>query len=203
MVGTYLSNVPRRIRLFGLLFFVALFAYVLWAYFGAQRVVIPREFLEAKGRGATVAAEIVRLSRETSSQLERISELDGAGNYADALNLVAEELNRNRMMREHTAALSRELTTMTNAVAQISGTGARATALQAVNYEVALMGKLVTYNEYLMQLLEALRKKFEGIPSASPTVGELVGKINEEVAGINMLNDQFLDEIAKLEKTAK
>jgi len=59
MLGAYLTNVPRRVRLFGLLFFVALVAYLLWVYLGAQRVIIPREFLEAKGRGAIVAEEIV------------------------------------------------------------------------------------------------------------------------------------------------
>lgn len=203
MFGAYLSNVPRRIRLFGLLFFVALLAYLLWAYLGAERVLIPREFLEAKGRGAVGAEEIVRLSRETSRQLEQINKLDQEGKYADALNLVAEELNRNRVMRQHAASLARELSTMTSAVAQISETNARSSALQAVTYEVTLMGRIITYNEYLAQLLEALRRKFEGLAPGTPSVGELIGKVNEEVAAINDLNGQFLGEIDKLERSAK
>jgi DNA repair ATPase RecN len=203
MLFTYFSNLPRRFRIFGLLFLLTLVAYILWSYFSAQRVIIPREFLEAKGRGAAEAEEIVRLSRETSHQLAHINELDSQGNYVDALNLVVEELNRNRTMRERASALSRELTIMTNAVAQISGTEARSNALQAVNYAVALMAKLVTYNEYLNQLLETLRRKFEGIPTSSPTVGELIAKINEEVSGINALNTHFLLEISKLERKAR
>ncbi|KKW47771.1 MAG: hypothetical protein A2128_01885 [Candidatus Liptonbacteria bacterium GWC1_60_9] len=203
MLGAYLTNVPRRVRLFGLLFFVALVAYLLWVYLGAQRVIIPREFLEAKGRGAIVAEEIVRLSGETARQLEQINKLDQEGKYADAFLLVAEEQKRSREMRGYAALLSRELSTMTSAVAQISETDARSTALQAVNYEVTLMGKLITYNEYLAQLLEALRRKFEGIAPSAPSVGELIGTINEEVAAINDLNGQFLGEIAKLERAAE
>jgi len=203
MLGAYLTNVPRRVRLFGLLFFVALVAYLLWVYLGAQRVIIPREFLEAKGRGAIVAEEIVRLSGETARQLEQINKLDQEGKYADAFLLVAEEQKRSREMRGYAALLSRELSTMTSAVAQISETDARSTALQAVNYEVTLIGKLITYNEYLAQLLEALRRKFEGIAPSAPSVGELIGTINEEVAAINDLNGQFLGEIAKLERAAE
>ncbi|MBI2037093.1 MAG: hypothetical protein HYT14_01915 [Candidatus Liptonbacteria bacterium] len=208
MLGAYLTNVPRRIRLFGLLFFVTLLAYLLWVYLGAQRVVIPREFLEAKGRGAVVAEEIVRLSGETARQLDEINKLDQEGKYADAFNLVAEEQKRSREMREYAALLSRELSTMTSAVAQISGTDARSTALQAVNYEVTLMGKLVmgklvTYSEYLAQLLEALRRKFEGLAPGAPSVDELIGNINKEVAAINDLNSKFLSEIAKLERATE
>ncbi len=203
MLGAYLTNVPRRIRLFGLLFFVTLLAYLLWVYLGAQRVVIPREFLEAKGRGAIVAEEIVRLSGETARQLDAIHKLDQEGKYADAFNLVAEEQKRSREMREYAALLSRELSTMTSAVAQISGTDARSTALQAVNYEVTLMGKLVTYSEYLAQLLEALRRKFEGLAPGAPSVDELIGNINKEVAAINDLNSKFLSEIAKLERATE
>ena len=99
-------------------------------------------------------------------------------------------MERNRQAREKAIELSIQLETMANNLSQISPASASQTALRAISSETTLISRLITYNDYLNQLLEVLREKFLGNGNGDK-VAELVEKINEEAKAINELNEKF------------
>jgi hypothetical protein len=79
---------------------------------------------------------------------------------------------------------------MAKNLAQISPASASQKALEAVSSETALISRLITYNDYLTQLLEVLRGKFLG-KNSNDKIPELIQKLNNEAQAINDLNQKF------------
>ena len=130
------------------------------------------------------------VDKKIAKILNEIAELDKEGKYTEALVLISQELKRNRQAREKAIKLSVQLETMAKNLSQISPASASQVALQAISSETALISRLITYNEYLTQLLEVLREKFLG-KSDGDKILELLVKINGEIQAINDLNRKF------------
>ncbi len=194
-----LLKIPRSFRFLLMLVFALLASYLLWRMFFMKPLAVPAEFLEANRQGVAIAEKIVTLSRQSSDRIATISALDKENKISEALDLVYQELQHNKEMREQAITLSAELQRMTETLPDIQPEQVRLRALQAINAEVSLMNRLIDYNDYLYQLLTILRDKFlYNIAPPRHKIDDLIAKINDEAKAINDLNSQFNSQIQDL-----
>ena len=109
----------------------------------------------------------------------------------------------NRSNQEEAIKLATQLEKMARILPSIKPASARQHATAAVSSEVALVSRLVSYNDYLKQLFEVLRAKFNNRYSYYEADGQvelLIVKINEEAQAINGLNNRFSAALAELDK---
>ena len=197
MLKDIYSKISRKEKLFLLIFVIALAIYFVGRFVLAKPQTIPSEFLKARQQASLIAADIVGVADESSKKLEEISKLDGERKYADAIKLVAQELEHNNQARQRAIYLSNQLETMAKNVPNITPGSAAQKALEAVSLETTLINRLITYNDYLNQLLGILRDKFLGQNKNShDKITELVSKINEEAKAINEINQKFNDKLS-------
>lgn len=153
---------------------------------------VPQEFSEARIKGAKIAEEILAQHDFTLQNLDKIGQHNKDKNYTEALLLISNELIKNRDANIKAIQLSSQLETMAVAIASVRPSRARLLATEAVTAEVALVSRLLNYNNYLAQLFEVLREKFStGNGGNSGQVQKLINKINDEVKAINALDQRF------------
>lgn len=185
-------KVPRKVRLFVFLLVLVFLAYFVGRFLLAKTKTVPEEFMQARQQASLVARDIVGMSQDSAKHIADISALNSEAKYPEALALVKEEIARNREIRDKAIALSTHLQAMTMNVSSIKPKASAETALEAVSTEVTLIGHLLTYNDYLNQLLEITRGRITGsADSSSQDVADLVKKINDESIVVNVLNDKF------------
>ncbi len=185
-------KVPRKVRLFVFLLVLVFLAYFVGRFLLAKTKTVPGEFMQARQQASLVAKDIVSMSKDSTQHINEISALNKEQKYSDALTLVREEIDRNREIRDKAITLSSYLQTMTINVSAIKPKVSAEAALDAVSTEVTLIGHLLTYNDYLNQLLEITRGKITGDPEATEqNVSDLVKKINDESIVVNVLNEKF------------
>ena len=189
---SFYLKIPRRIRILIIFFLIILISYFVIRFFLAETRNIPPEFLKARGQASLIAAQIVSISDESSHRIDEIAQLDQEKKYTEALLLVSKELDKNREARQRAVELSGQLEAMARNLSQISPASSGQKALEAVSSETALISRLITYNEYLNQLLDILRDKFLD-KTAGDRVGEVIQKLNDEARAINDLNQKFND----------
>lgn len=198
MIADYYTRIPKKVRIAVFFAVIALISYFAFHSLITDTRIVPEEFLMAREEASVIAREIVGISNESAGNLAEISRLDQEEKYSEALALISEELERNRQAREKAIELSSQLELMAINIAGISPASASQVALQAVSSETALISRLITYNDYLNQLLEALRDKFMGYSNGN-SIPELISKINEEVQAINDLDRKFNDLIKEFD----
>lgn len=160
---------------------------------------VPEEFSEARIKGAKIAEEIIAQQAFTSRNLEQIAKYDKQKNTSEALILISTELLKNREAGQKAIQLSSQLEKMASEIISIRPSKARDVATAAVTSEVTLVSRLLTYNNYLSQLFEVLRGKFETGISGNGKVKDLITKINDEVGAINELDKRFHDSLAEFD----
>lgn len=192
VITSFYLKIPRRIRILIVFFLVILLAYFIIRFLGVETQSIPPDFLKARGQASLIAAQIVSISDESAKRIDEIAKLDEEQKYTEALLAVSKELERNREARDRAVELSAQLETMARNLAQISPISFGQKALEAVSSETALISRLITYNDYLTQLLDVLRGKFLNRGDGNQ-VPELIQKINDEARAINDLNQKFND----------
>jgi len=170
-------------------------------YIIIPKAYVPDEFSAARIKGAELAGRIVNLSNEALARLDEISEHDKEGNEPEALALISQEVIKNRNLQEEAIKLSSQLEKMARSVEEIKPHKARIVAVEAVSSEVALVSRLITYNDLLLQLFTALQGKFEN-PYAvtNGEVQELINQINDETRAINDFNKRFNESLAVFDK---
>ena len=195
-------KVPRRLRFFIIFAILIIAAYLFFYLLAANSNVkkVPDEFLKARQEASLIALDIISFSNQTANNISKISELDKEAKYEDALNLIAQEIDHNRQAREGAIKLSAQLEKMAKNISGIEPPEAAQIALQAVGSETALISRLISYNDYLIQLLEVLRQKFSEEKNINGRIVELVGKINEESKTINDLDKNFNQLMAEFDK---
>jgi len=192
MISTFYSKIPHRIRILILFIVIILAAYFVLRFFWVDIKNVPEDFLRARQEASLIAQDIVTISNESTNSFDEIARLDKERKYTEALVLISNELERNRQAREKAIKLSVQLETMARNLAQISPSSAGQKALEAISSETALISRLITYNDYLTQLLEILRGKFLG-KNQGDKIPELIAQINGEIQAINDLNQKFND----------
>mgnify|MGYP001574009108 FL=1 len=192
MVSELYFKIPRRLRILVLFLLIVFASYFITRVFLGESKEVPREFLEARQQASVIAQEIIRMSDETANRLNEVSNLSQERKYTEAVNLIVQEIERNRQAREKAIRLSAQLEKMTQSISGITPKSASQSALEAVSSEVALISRLISYNDYMIQLLEVLRAKFLGQEKNSDgKIQELIEKINNEARAINDLDQKF------------
>lgn len=172
--------------------FVLLGSFIAGAVIFGNVKMVPYGFASARQNIASISQEIVRLSDQTAKNIEAISLLDQNGKYDEALNLVTGEIVKNQEARSRAIELSGEVQKMMNALSDLRPASLQPIALEALNTEVSLINRLVTYNGYLYDLLNILQNKLIGKTSGD-NIPNLIVKINNEARAINDLNGKFGD----------
>lgn len=194
-------KVPRKIRLFVFFLVLIFLAYFVGRFLLAKTKTVPSEFMQARQEASLVARDIVGMSKDSASHITEISALNNEQKYAESLALVKDEIDRNREIRDKAITLSAHLQTMTVNVSSITPRASAETALEAVSTEVTLIGHLLTYNDYLNQLLEIIKGKITGDPEATPqNISDLVKKINDESIIVNAMNDKFNEKMIEFDR---
>lgn len=157
--------------------------------FGFSSNTPPAEFQEARLRGAVVAQDIVNLSNQIGGDLGRVNQFDREGKLKEALILTTDLINKSQEVRSRAVDLSRELEKMTKTLIAVKSTEAQSAALESIANRLTLINHLISYSDYLAQLLNKLQERFVGIQTDG-SVEALIKQINDEVAAINSFNDQ-------------
>jgi hypothetical protein len=167
---------------------------------------VPDGFIDARGQGAVVAQDIVNLSNGVWAELGKINKLEEEGNYEGALTQTVERLKRTQEVKGKAIELSSQLERMTGALADIKSVGARQAALESITNRLALIGRLLSYSDYLGQLVNSLNRRFSGQALQPNHIKNLIAQVNAEVTAINSFNTQAglamdrFDEILKSEE---
>ena len=123
------------------------------------------------------------------------------GNVTGALDLISIEINKNQEIRREAIKLSSQLEKMARAIGAIKPEGARILATEAVSSEVALVSRLIVYNDFFLQLFGTLETKFQGEePNPTNRVQQLINNINDEAKAINQFNKRFSESLAEFHK---
>ncbi len=158
------------------------------------------DFSKARLQGALIAQQIVDLSNQSAQDLEKINQLDREKNFTEALNITNDLIKRSQQIRDLAVQLSQELERMTRALSDINSFEARQAALESISSRLALITRLVSYSNYLSQLLETLRDRFSGTTSGDQRVSQLVDQINAEVRAINNFNNEASRAMERFDK---
>lgn len=146
------------------------------------------DFKDARTQGAVVAQDIVNLSNGLQADLERVNKLDSEGNYAEALTATVELLKRTQGVKAKALELSKQLERMTGGLADIRSPIARQAALESISNRLALIGRLLSYSDYLSQLFTSLNVRFGGQALQPNQIKNLIAQVNAEVTAINSFN---------------
>lgn len=162
---------------------------------------LPGEFSEARIKGSNVAERIVEISRSNLALLDEVARYDRESDHSEALIAISRAIIQNRDNQVEAIRLSEQLTTMAEQTPRIRPLRAKEIATEAVASEVALVSRLIYYNNYLSQLFETLRVKFEKpwVAYLDGQVSDLINKINDEAQAINELNKKFVASMAELD----
>jgi cellobiose-specific phosphotransferase system component IIB len=162
---------------------------------------LPGEFTEARIKGSDIAQNIVQLSRTNLALLNEVAKYDQDNNHSKALIAISNALVQNRLNQVEAIRLSEQLTVMAEQSQRIQPARGREVATEAVASEVALVSRLVYYNDYLNRLFETLKVKFEKpwVSYLDGQVNDLVNKVNDEAQAINELNKKFVASMAELD----
>lgn len=176
----------RRFTIPTAFFAIVISGYVIYR-FVLSSFGVPEEFSVARTQGAFIAQNIVRTSNDLSAALAQVGELERAYNYTDALVLTSELAKDTVAIRTQAVELAAELEKMTRAMPSIQSSEARALALESVTNRLALINHLITYSDYLLQLVDTLRGRFTGTHTDAQ-VNKLIDRINGEITAINELD---------------
>ncbi len=181
-------------------FFTALVIFGAYKFWSGGRFV-PKEFIEARAQGSLVADRVAWLSSVSLQNLQKVSELEKNFQYEEAIELVSQELARNKEARDEAIKLSNYLDQMAKLLSEIKPRAARDLAAEAVGVEIQVINRLISYNEYLRNLFELLKAKFEGkIKNGDDRLKELLLLINQETNYINSLNKRFNERMGEFDE---
>lgn len=157
-------------------------------FFSSSKISVPEEFTTSRMKSAEIGRNIKALSSNSLNNLRKIAEFDETGKTSSALALVSEEISNAQKSHGQAVELSKELEIMAKDLKLITPQSAKIVATEALTSQVTLVGRLLSYNNYLKELFDVLKSKFESGIKTDGRVKELVNSINYEVQAINSLS---------------
>ena len=164
---------------------------------------VPTAFVNARSKSATIAENIVNISKQSNDALEQVNAYDAKGDYANALALVSSTIAQSEDLRNQAVELSNQIESMTQSLSNINSLPARQAALEAISSDLALINQLINYSGDLSNLLTTLQSRFAGAPTNGQNIQALVNQINTEVAAINNFNQQASQALQEFDKLTK
>ena len=131
-----------------------------------------------------------------------MAKFDREGNRPEALIAIAKAVADNRQAQLEAIRLSSQLDAMAQNLSRVNPGRARELGSEAITAQITSVTRLLYYGNYMEQLYEALRAKFDDPRRAylDGKVNELVGKLNDEAQAINELNKRFVAVMAEFDK---
>jgi len=189
---SFLSRLPKKVKwiaaAMGILLVGAFAAYIT-SPLAKNRV--PSEFNDSRYLAASVAGGIVDMLHETSTNLQKIQELEQEQKGFRALDIVSAELKKTTDISNKATQLATYLETMARQIPGISPNTAAQSALVAISSETALINQLLVYNNNLSRLMLLLQDRYMGKGARLEDINKVVDEINQGVESINSLNTQF------------
>lgn len=179
---------------------IVIAGYVTYKVILASTFGTPKDFSEARERGALISQEIVNLSNDLGANLKEINKLDKEGDLTAALQKTTELATKSIEIRSKAVELSGELEKMTSSLPKIKQEEAKQAVLDSVSNRLALIGRLINYSDYVYQLLSVLRDRFTNQYVEYGKVDSLIAKINEEVQAVNSFNQEAISAMEKFDK---
>jgi len=173
--------------------------------FSGERPFVPKQFSDARIEAAQTAEGIVSISNESIANLQKISEADKAGKYADALNMALQEVGRNEEFGHLTDDLFNELILMTQSLSGIKPQSAAEIGIQAIGGEMQLAQKLADYKLSTSDLLNVIRSLYGGHAAAisKVNINEIITKMNADASAVNALNKEYKGLMDKFDSLTK
>ena len=170
--------------------------------FYEKRNALPQDFIESRNKATEISGEIVRLSNETNVKIKELGSLEPEVNREKAFALIEEARRKNDEAFKKSLELSYELERLARGLPEIKSTPARQTMYQAITVEISLVTEYVAYTEDLNKFLESVQEYVENNSQENRfRVQSDERAVNERVATINRLNDEFLDYIKRVERS--
>ena len=98
---------------------IVIAGYITYKVILASTFGTPKDFSEARERGALISQDIVNLSNELKDNLTEINRLDKEGNITDALQKTTDLATKSIEIRSKAVELSGELERMTSSLPKI------------------------------------------------------------------------------------
>lgn len=173
--------------------FVVAILVIAGGYFGYRlydvaRRSVPREFSEARSRGAVISENIISNSNDIAGLVAKLS--SPTSTYAQASSTLGEVLIRVDEVHGQAIELAATLETMTKAVQGLRSMEAQQAALRAISQRLNLVSRLTNYTEYIDRLAAAIRLRLLTGAANSEEIANLVRQINSEVSAANSLSVQ-------------
>ena len=181
---------------------VVLIAIIIMVY--PRQSFVPPDFETARRESVQIAKVIVENNENSIKNLKEISLYDQRQLYEYALILVRQELDRARDSRSKSVDLAEKLNTMSGSTAGIQPRKARNLVLSAISDELALISRLIVYNDLLQSLLQSLDYKFSGdIRYDAGEVQILIRNMNLQAEEVNGLNNAFNEKMRRFDEVAR
>ena len=179
---------------------IVIAGYITYKVILASTFGTPKDFSEARERGALISQDIVNLSNELKDNLTEINRLDKEGNITDALQKTTDLATKSMEIRSKAVELSGELERMTSSLPKIKKEESKQAVLDSVSSRLALISRLINYSDYVYQLLSTLRDRFTNQYVEYGKVDSLITKINDEVRAVNSFNQSAISAMEEFDK---
>lgn len=199
MLRHIFSWMPQKILIFLVALIIILIGVFAASVFSGGKNSVPTDFISARNSSALLAKDIVEINEKLIKDLDQISKASAEERYGDALDMIVKDIEQNRHARQKAVALSANLEIMIKNTDKIYPENLARQALEAIGVETTLISRLITYNDYLYQLLDILRDGLLDKQISQKQVVALAGKINSEARAVNDINNRFNDLMKKFD----
>lgn len=178
---------------------IALAAYF-WRNAGKSNV-LPPEFLAVRGETALVSQKIVDITRTTDEKIRAVNLFDFSGDPDKALAFIREARRSNGEAYDQAFELSRDLQRLAESLGEIKPTARQRLAYEAVAVELGLVSEFIVYTQYLNRFLDDLARAIATDSFKDrQVVADSLREVNQRVAQINQLNNEFLSKMEVFDK---
>ncbi len=176
---------------------VVILLYVLWANPSTP----PADFLEARIAAVGAVNNLAQLVDNSLANLEKVDTFTKNENDIEAQNLIGFEFQQRAEKQNAALRLALQLDQMAKTAPSIRSSRARTYAVQSITSGVAMVSRIISYNNNLDQLFTAIQQKIQYKNQPNPTnIRALSANLNADAKAINGLSKEFNDALAQFDK---
>ncbi len=161
----------------------------------------PKQFLEARIQAVGASNNLAQLVNNSVNNLTKVGEYERTGDDTKALDLIGFEATQKQEKQNAAVLFATYLNQMAKSVPDINSEIARADALSAITSGVAMVSRIISYNENLDKLFTALQQKIlKGSAIAGTEIATLTTNLNSDAQAINTLSQDFNAALTQFDK---
>jgi len=160
---------------------------------------IPSDFSDSRTQASEYAKNIVAMISDAQKRINDIELVRITKTPEELSGTIESELGKNVEVKEKAVSLALQLEQMAKQIPDIRPTQAAQIALVAVSQETALIGKLISYNNNLGELLSMEQEYLEKGWGDYKKMNDLIKVLNDESKEINDLNGTFNEKMTEFD----